>query len=163
MAVGVDRLPQEHDLGEAPRHQALDLAHDVLGGRLTSGPRVRGTTQKLQTWLQPSIAVTKARTGFPWAVTSSGIANASALRSRSTATRPRGRGLVEQVRDAVEVVGADEDVDVAGALEQRLSLQLGHAAADADPQVRTLRLEAAEAPERVLELLASPSPSPRRC
>ena len=27
-------------------------------GRFTSGPRVRGTTQKLQTWLHPSIAVT---------------------------------------------------------------------------------------------------------
>ena len=55
-----------------------------------------------------------------------------------------GGGLVEQLRDAVEIVGADEDVDVAGALEQLLSLQLGHAAADPDPQVRTLRLEAAE-------------------
>ena len=43
----------------------------------------------------------------------------------------------------------DQHVDVAGALEQRLALELGHAAADADPQVRALRLEPAQPAERV--------------
>ena len=37
VAVGVDRLPQEHDLGEAPRDQALDLANDVLGRAVDLG------------------------------------------------------------------------------------------------------------------------------
>ena len=51
------------DLGDSARLRGGFDADFLSTGRLTSRPRVRGTTQKLQKRSQPSITVTKARPG----------------------------------------------------------------------------------------------------
>ena len=120
----------------AARHEDLDLAHDLVGRAVDLGPaRPRHHAEAADV-----VAALHHRDvgahRVAWATRSSGIAKASALRSRSTLTWPVAAACVEQLGDAREVVGADEDVDVRRALEDLVSLELGDAAADADPQVR---------------------------
>ena len=152
-AVGVDRLPEQHHLAVAFRDDGLaPRPRSSATGRFTSGPRVRGTTQKLQTRLQPSIAVTYARTGFSWAVTASGTSNASARRSRSIATFP-----VSAARSSssgmLRRLWVPTRTSICGRiLGERLALELRDAAPDADPQLGPALLRVPEAHERLLEL-----------
>ena len=50
-------------------------------------------------------------------------------------------------------MGAEHDVDVAGPLDDQLTVLLGEAAADRDLQVGTLRLQRLEPPEVAVELV----------
>ena len=70
----------------------------------------------------------------------------------------RRTGLVEERRRRGQVVGAEHDVDVAGALDDQLAVLLREAAADRDLEVGTARLQRLEVPEVAVELVVGVLP-----
>ena len=122
-------------------------------GRIRSWPRVYGTTQKLQYSLQPSMIVTHARTGSLARVTPNGNATSS-WAPRSIWTLAGRGGLLDQHRQHPDAPRADDDVDQAGALQQRRALLLRDAPGDRhDRIVPGLAPELAQLAEARVELL----------
>ena len=63
-AVGVHGLAEQRDLASCPTSASARTSARIWAlGRLTSRPRVRGTTQYEQNRSQPSMTVTNARPG----------------------------------------------------------------------------------------------------
>ena len=109
--------------------------------RLISGPRTIGTMQKVHELSQPTWMVTQARVA-EWSRAGRqrrrvGLVLLEDLDHRTLEPRP-----FEQRRRVAEVVGAEHDVDVAGALDDQLPVLLGQAPADRDLEVGAVRLRA---------------------
>jgi hypothetical protein len=62
-------------------------------------------------------------------------------------------GPVEQRGEAADVVGAEDDIDPRGALDDGAAVLLGQAAADGDLQIRVLELGLAQLAEVAVELV----------
>ena len=95
--IGIDVLAQQRDLADALRASARTSASTESNGRLTSSPRVYGTTQKLQYLLQPSMIETKARApsargGGSWSNFSISGKLTSTTRGRAPRARRSSRG-----------------------------------------------------------------------
>ena len=77
-------------------------------------------------------------------------------------TGPSLRAPIEQLGGAAEVVRAEDDVDVPGALEHELAVLLRQAAADGDLEVGACVLECLELPEVAVQLVVGVLPDAAR-
>ena len=141
LAIGVDILAEQRDFLIAVLHGFLDLAHDVL--RQTA-----------------ALAAAHVRHD---AVRAEVVAAVHDRHPGREAARTCDRHIVRQFRlaeldiddvaalrldllhdacELVDLVGAEHEVDVRRALDERIALLLRHAARDAENQLRALALEA---------------------
>ena len=126
-----------------------DLLEDLGKARLTSRPRVCGTTQKEQTLSQPFITVTNSVT-LPRRASPGRRGGRRTPRSPPRPSPPRGPGprrtRVDHLRQLGDGVRPEDEVEVRDLLEQLVLLLLGDAAADGE-EGSALGLDGPVAPE----------------
>ena len=155
-AVGVDVLAEHGDLADAVGGELLDLAHDVAHAPADLGPahdrhdaeRARVVAADLDG--DPRRVAAREEDAVRRAGSADGYASCS---SRISTTGPSKRARSSSDAAWPEVVGAEHDVDVAGALDDELPVLLGQAAADRDLEVRSLGLQRLQATEVAVELV----------
>ncbi len=154
VAIGVDRLPEQHHLGVPALDQPRHLAHDLRGRPIhlgAAGPRHDAEAADVVTTLHGrDVGADRAR-----------------VRDRDVGHRKRVRlaievderrlaiGRAQQRGHTVERVRAHEHVHLGGPLQDLLALELGDAAPHTDPQVGPLALGLLEPGQRVVELAGS--------
>ena len=130
--VGVDVLAEQRDLALRPGAASARTSSSTESKpRLTSSPRVYGTTQKLQYLLQPSMIETKARA--PCRARRGQVVELLDLREAHVDHRAaRAAQLRDHLRQAMQRLRPEHQIDERRARGDRLALLAGDAAADAD-------------------------------
>ena len=156
MPVGVHRLPEQHHLGVSAAHERLHLGDDVVGIAAHLGPsrpwHHAEAADVVATLHRGHVGADLAGVGDR----SGGHVEAVRLAVEihpSPASGPRAR---EQLGHAGNVVGADQDVHVGRAREHVRAVELGHAPADANQELRSRATSLLQAAEGVIQLLRRP-------
>ena len=141
LAVGVDVLAEQRDFLIAVLHGLLDLADDVLGqAAALTAAHIRHDAVSAEVvaavhdW-HPSREAARACDGYvvrQLRLAELHVDDVTVLRL----------DLLHDVRELVDLVGAEHEVDVRRALDECIALFLRHAARDAEDQLRVLALEA---------------------
>lgn len=141
LAVGVDILAEQRDFLIAVLHGLLNLMHDVLRqAAALAAAHIRHDAisaeivAAVHDW-HPSREAARACDGYvvrQLRLAELHVDDVTVLRL----------DLLHDVRELVDLVGAEHEVDVRRALDERIALFLRHAARDAEDQLWVLALEA---------------------
>ena len=141
LAVGVDVLAEQSDFLIAVLHGLLDLADDVLGqAAALAAAHVRHDAVGAEVVAavhdrHPGREAARARDGHvirQFRLAELHVDDVAVLRL----------DLLHDMRELVDLVGAEHEIDVRRTLDERIALFLRHAARDAEDQLRVLALEA---------------------
>ncbi len=153
LPVGVDRLPEQRDLGVAVSHEVPDLVDDLGGGPAAlpaPGERHDAERAVLVAALDHGDVGLERRTAADLAKLVDRILLGKLQPQRLAAFGPRGR---DELADPLDLPGARHEVDERRPLQDLGAGNLGDAAGDADDEVRVLLLAPGEDAERAEDLV----------